>query len=82
MTHDDVKDLRALIEESMGKTAGKWKANQKLIQWLTTWIRHDPLAFVEVLDAAFNLRKHHGGKAGQRLDAALQAIQPPEEGAA
>jgi hypothetical protein len=68
----DLPFLRRLAEDAIDSGPNKWLANQELI----SWFRSDPVAVIEALQAAQTVRICPGGRANQKLYAALDRLPP------
>ena len=66
----DLKYMRALAEEAMGKGPGKWTANAAFVEW----VRTNPLPIMDVLVAAAEVQASPGGLSHIRLYEALGRV--------
>ena len=72
MKASELSPILKLAKKATSQTAGKWDANTVLI----TWFRSDPVAVVEVLQAAAVVSECPGGLANTRLHQAVARLRP------
>ena len=66
----DLSYIARLAHEAIGNGENKWKSNTELI----SWFRADPVAVIEALQAAQQVRSSPGGVSHQRLYSSLDAL--------